>query len=126
MLNIDVLNGIRPRFLNFDLENGIVDCNGVVIPTVDETALPCNGLVISTDCVTTTKAYNFFGIGVGEYLTSVFTKITSKVQAVSNKVNLSIIPQELTTYANDAAAGVGGLIAGKPYVDTLGYVRIKL
>lgn len=126
MLNIDILKGNRPRFLNFDLEGPSMDCNGVAIPTVDESALPCEGLIISTDCITTTKAYNFFGIGIGEYLTNVFTKITNKIQAISNKVNLSIIPQDLTTYADDTAAGIGGLVAGKPYVDTLGYVRIKL
>lgn len=101
-------------------------CNGTSIPTIDDTALSCNGALVKTDCIETTRAYNFFGISVGEYLTNVLTKITNKVQAVSNKVNLSIIPQDLATYANDTAAGVGGLTAGKPYVDTLGYVRIKL
>jgi hypothetical protein len=101
-------------------------CSGVTIPAVDETALPCDGLIVTTDCIQTTKAYNFFGIGVGDFLTAVFTKISTKVQAISNKVNLAIIPQDLTTYADDTAAGVGGLVAGKPYVDTLGYVRIKL
>lgn len=101
-------------------------CNGVTIPGVDETALPCNGETITTDCIQTSKAYNFFGIAIEEYLSSALTKIAIKVQAISNKVNLSIIPQDLTTYADDTAAGVGGVVAGKPYVDTLGYVRIKL
>ena len=94
MLNIDILNGIRPRVLHYgsagDAYNGSnLDCNGVAIPTVDESALPCDGLIISTDCITTTKAYNFFGIGVGEYLTSVFTKITDKVKLISNLVNIN-------------------------------------
>lgn len=64
-------------------------CSGVTIPEVDETALPCDGLVISTDCITTTKAYNFFGISIGEYLTNVFTKITDKVKLISNLVNIN-------------------------------------
>jgi hypothetical protein len=97
-------------------------CDEINKPTVDDTALDCNE-IISTSCVSTVIAYNFFGIGVGATLTTVITKIMDKVKNLSNK---TIDLTALTTYANDTAAGVGGLIAGKPYVDTLGYLRIKL
>jgi len=91
MLNIDVLNGNRPRFLNYGSagEGANVDCYGTVIPGVDDTALPCDGLIITTDCITSSKAYNFFGIGIGEYLSSVFTKITDKVRGISNQVAIN-------------------------------------
>ena len=66
-----------------------IDCHGVVIPSVDETATPCNGLIVTTDCVTSTKAFNFFGTGVGEYLTVILDKITIKSKSILNLVNIN-------------------------------------
>lgn len=89
MLNIEILNGVRPRFLNFDLEDTPLDCNGTTIPSVDETATPCNGLIITTDCVSSTKAFNFFGTGIGEYLTVILDKIAEKARLTLNLVNIN-------------------------------------
>lgn len=92
MLNFDILNGVRPRFLNFDLENyagSYRNCTQSAIPSVDETASPCNGLIVTTDCVTSTKAFNFFGTGVGEYLTIILDKIAEKARLTLNLVNIN-------------------------------------
>jgi hypothetical protein len=136
MLNIDILNGTRPRFLNFDLEDYVsvptppsgsaTNCQGITIPTVDESAVACNGVEASTDCVTTPIAFNFFQIGVGNTLTTALTKISDKVKAIYNSLTDYVKYTDLPLYANDAAAATGGLASGKPYKDTLGYLRIKL
>lgn len=136
MLNIDILNGTRPRFLNFDLEGYVsdsntssvsaIDCQGITIPTVDESAVGCNGSEASTDCVITPVAFNFFQIGVGNTLTTILLKISNKVKAIYNSLADYVKYTDLPLYANDAAAATGGLASGKPYKDTLGYLRIKL
>lgn len=127
MINIDVLKGFQPRFRNFDIvpgENGY-GCDSILIPTVDSSSVECLEFT-PTNCIKTSKSYNFFGIGTLETLTSALDKIMNKVKAINEKFRTTIDYSSLESFANDTAAGVGGIEAGKPYVDTLGYVRIKL
>ena len=42
---------------------------------------------ISTNCIKTSKSYNFFGIGTLETLTSALDKIMLKMKAVSEKAS---------------------------------------
>lgn len=56
------------------------------VPEIDNTPLECEELV-SAECVVTVDSYNFFGIGIGETLSSVLTKIVTKVKSLSNTIN---------------------------------------
>ena len=127
MINIDVLKGFQPRFRNFDIVpgEGGYDCNSITIPTVDSSSVECLEFT-PTNCIKTSKSYNFFGIGTLETLTSALDKIMLKVKAINEKFRTTIDYSSLESFADDTAAGVGGIEAGKPYVDTLGYLRIKL
>lgn len=127
MINIDVLKGFQPRFRNYDITPGEdgYDCNSITIPTVDSSSVECLEFV-STNCIKTSQSYNFFGIGTLETLTSALTKIMNKVKAINDKFKTVIDYSVLETFDGDVAAGVGGVEQGKPYVDDLGYVRIKL
>ena len=115
-------------------------CNDIAktgcVPGLDNTPLECTEL-ISTDCSVSSSAFNFFGIGIGDTLTLILQKISDKVKSISNSLSLltgrvdvieaSYLKYDaLPTYADDTAAGVGGLTTGAPYKDTLGYLRIKL
>jgi hypothetical protein len=102
-----------------------VDCNGITIPTVDETALECNEF-IKTNCIKTSESYPFFGIAALETLTSAFDKIVVRIKAVNEKFRNTIDLTNLPVFANDTAAGTGGLTANMPYRDTAGFLRVKL
>jgi hypothetical protein len=119
MINIDVLNGFRPRFHN------AVDCNGVTIPTVDNSSTECEEFHM-TNCLKTSTNYSFFSIAANETLTSAFTKISNKVKAILDKFRTVIDYSALVEYANDSAAGSAGLTTGMPYKDPNGFVRVKL
>lgn len=97
-------------------------CVQVNIPEVDNTPIECED-IISTNCVATIEDYPYFGTVEGDLLTVLLNSIRAKVKTIEdNGIDLTA----LATYADDTAAGVGGLVAGKPYADTLGYLRIKL
>lgn len=91
MINIDVLKGFQPRFRNYNEEeatpgqNGY-DCSSNTIPVVDGSSVECLEF-ISTNCIKTSKSYNFFGIGTLETLTSALDKIMLKMKAVSEKAS---------------------------------------
>lgn len=130
MINIDELKGFRPRFKRYgedDVTPGLngYGCDGITIPTVETSTIACEEFIL-TDCIKTSKSYNFFGIGTLETLTSALTKIMNKVKAINDKFRTVVDYAALETFDGDVAAGEGGVAQGKPYVDTLGYVRIKL
>lgn len=82
-------------------------CNEISKPTVDNTALACDEL-IGTNCLVTTDAYNFFGIGIGNTLTVALTKITAKVKAIYN--SLVIAQTNIATNTADIAALIPNVI----------------
>ena len=97
-------------------------CVQVVIPEVDETPIECENIT-TTNCIQSAVSYEFFNINEGDSITSLFTAIRDKVKTIDdNYIKLS----SLSVYADDAAAGVAGVPSGKPYKDTLGYIRFKL
>lgn len=101
------------------------DCNGITIPTVDNTALECVEFV-KTNCIKTSESYPFFGIAALETLTSALNKIVVRIKAVNEKFRNTIDLTNLPVFANDAAAAVGGLVTNMPYKDPAGFIRIKL
>jgi hypothetical protein len=101
------------------------NCREITKPTVDETSVECTSLV-STDCVVTKSAYSFFGIAIGETITSVISKIMLKMQVINQQFTKTIDLTTLPVYADEAAATTAGLLTGKPYKDTNGFLRIKL
>lgn len=97
-------------------------CVQVVIPSVDETPIECTE-IISTNCIRTVVDYEYFGAPSNTLLTTLLTSIRDKVQTIETT---TIKYTTLGIYADDTAAGVAGVPAGKPYKDTLGYIRYKL
>jgi len=100
-------------------------CQEINKPAVDETALPCEEL-ISANCVVTTEGRAFLKIGIADTLTTVIMKISNAIQLVNNKFNNTINLTTLPTYADEAAAIVGGLATGKAYKKPTGELMIKL
>lgn len=100
-------------------------CQDINKPEVDETALECDEL-ISANCVVTTEGRAFLKIGIGDTLTKVIMKISNAIQLVNNKFNNTINLTTLPTYADDTAAGAGGLATGKAYMKPTGELMIKL
>lgn len=98
-------------------------CGQTVTPTVNETPNPCQGLYTPTSCVKASVANTYFSVITAEDLDEIITKIATKVQAIENN---TVLLSTLVAYADDAAAGTGGVVTGKAYKDTLGYIRIKL
>jgi hypothetical protein len=119
---LDFLKGINPLVKNAIDES--IDCNNVTIPTVDESAIECSEFV-STNCIKTPQAYTYLGISNLETLTSVITKIINKFKTVNDKFKHTIDLTDLNIYADDTAAGTAGIVTGKPYIDTQGFLRIK-
>lgn len=101
------------------------NCKEITKPAVDETSVECSSL-ISTECVVTKNAYTFFGIAIGETLTSVISKIMLKMQVINQQFSKTIDLTTLPVYADETAAATAGLLTGKPYKDTNGFLRIKL
>lgn len=100
-------------------------CQDINKPTVDETPMQCEEL-ISSDCVVTTEANGFLGVIIGNTLTAIITKISQKIQVVNTKYNNTINLTALQVFADDTAAGVGGIIVGKAYIRTTGELAIRL
>ncbi len=98
------------------------NCVQVNIPGVDNSQIECED-IISTNCIKPAVDYPYFGTTTDDLLTILLTNIRNKVKAVEDgAINLAT----LQVYADDAAADTAGLLIGKPYKDTLGYIRYKL
>ncbi len=97
-------------------------CVQVVIPTVDNTPLECND-IISSNCMKPAVDYPYFGTTTADLLTTLLTKIRDKVKGIEDG---TIILANLPVFIDDTAAGIGGLLPGKAYKDTVGYIRYKL
>ncbi len=101
------------------------NCREITKPAVDNSSIECSSLM-SSDCVVTKNAYTFFGISIGETITSAISKIMLKLQVINQQFTKTIDITSLPVYADDAAAATAGLLSGKPYLDTNGFLRIKL
>jgi hypothetical protein len=89
--NFEIWSNQKPKVCSFDLEDyagTYRDCDGITIPTVDNTALECTEFV-KTNCIKTSKSYPFFGIANLETLTSALDKIMQKVKAINEKATKS-------------------------------------
>jgi len=90
-------------------------------PETDETGIECDGDFIGQNCVVL-EQNTYFDIVEGDRLTQLIIKIGVKLQNLfSNKVDTN-----LTEYADDAAAAIGGVSVGNNYVDPNGFVRQRL
>lgn len=97
------------------------DCD----PQTDETAINCNGEFLSEDCIIL-KPNSFMGILGGDYLSKLILKITSRFKSIEQKFSTTLTLTGLPVYENDAAAGIGGLTAGKAYRTSTGQLMVKL
>lgn len=94
-------------------------------PETDETAINCNGEFLSEDCIVL-KPNSYLGILSGDYLSKLILKITSKFKSLDQKFNTTLNLVGLPVFENDAAAGMGGLTAGKAYRTSTGQLMVKL
>lgn len=101
------------------------NCREITKPAVDNSSIECSSL-LSSECVVTKKAYTFFGISIGETLTSSLDKIMLKMKVINQQFSKTIDLTALPIYIDDADAATAGLLPGKPYLDTNGFLRVKL
>ena len=57
------------------------------LPTTDDTAIECDGVFVSTDCIIMSKDIPYLGITSGDYLTDVIEKIANKFYDIDEFLN---------------------------------------
>lgn len=95
------------------------------VETID-TGIDCDGNFYSADCVVLNENVYFNIPNTGTKLSDFVGILAQKFQQVFTLLGRKIDWTSLPVYANDAAAGAGGLTQNRPYKTPTGEVRVKL
>lgn len=98
------------------------DCTRGCDPQTDDTAIECDGNFTAEECVIL-KAYPYLNISEGDSLSTLHQMLILKLKSLTNQIGSW---NSLVTADNDSQAQTLGVLIGKPYVTSNGFVKIRL
>lgn len=105
------------------------DCMKGCDPQVDNSSIHCDGNFVGQECVIL-NANPYLeinaGEGLGALIKSISRRLKSIVQTLRNKIDYKYLYEEDMIFVDDIEAGNAGVAVGSPYIDTNGFVRIRL